>query len=1052
MYVPLHSHSEFSISDGLFNPKKWAEAYKDLGFKAAALTDHGTLAGLLAFYHAMKNNDLIPIMGCEFYYVDKPEIKTADNRKANHLILLAKDYSGFQNLLKLSKLAAIEGFFYKPRIGMEWLSKYHEGLVCLTACQGGVLANEVWRERKGETSIGLKKRFEMFQKIFGDDFYVEFQGHTTPVKIEDEEFDSQVMINQALYGLRDLPGFQPIATNDNHYIIQEHSKIQEHLKRMAWKNTEAGQSYTHCDSLWLKNSKQVYEAFRRNHEFFPKEFVASALKNTEAVFEKTRHFELPTKKYLPAYRPKVDSRDFFKKLTIAKFKEFALSVKKEQLGVYIARFKKEFGVISKFNLEDYFLIVWDICRYASERGIYVGIGRGSSAGSLISYLLGIVKLDPLRYGLIFERFLNENRCLTGELPDIDLDFESDHRDEIKDYIFKTYGRDNVCEIGTYGRMKLKTSIIDFGKALGVANQKDLLAITTKLNLDKEDANDLEAALKSDSRLLSLMASNDEYAFCVSEIIGQVKSQGVHPAGMIICSEPVADITPVKSQKSGDDRILVTAAEDKYVIAQGLMKMDLLGLKEYDVIRYVLENDPNFAGFDANNYLKKIFDEPSEKVWDLFQQGETDGVFQFASSGMKQLLQQMVPEAIEDLMAANALFRPGCLENGWHIQYCDRKSGREEVEYPHKIIKEITRDTYGIYVYQEQFIEALHKLGDISLADSDTIRSALGKKNKEKLESFKAEFVAGATPKIGATEASDLWDQLEKASGYSFNRSHSAAYSVLAYVSQYLKAYSPAYFWAAQLDWDTRKNKLDDMLVNRRAASRMGVGFVTPHINSSKVRFTVDSEQRVVWSFSSVKGVGPKAAEELQRCQPYVDFDDFYERVNKSKVKHNNIEALIFAGAFDAMGDRRDLLSDLFDKRAAKKKGKETVKKVSHSEESMVMAFQKSMGFFEQKIKRLREFPKSCITEEDLREYSAGEWVLVGGMLSGVRTVKTKNGESMGFASLMDLDEIIDLTIFPKSFAKYRSVIREGNIVLIGGEKSGYGGKENAIEVQTIEKK
>lgn len=1054
MYVGLHNHSEHSVSDGLFSPTKWADAYQAKGFKAAALTDHGTLSGLLEFYKAMKERGLIPILGAEFYFTPDPLLKDKEHRKANHIILLAKNYDGFQNLMQLSKLSFTDGFYFKPRIGLEWLAKYSDNLVCLTACQGGVLSNEIWREQAGDECVGLEKRFKMLHKIFGDDLYVEFQSHNTvhKVKDSDEEFDSQEMINRALYErLKKTKGFQPIASNDCHYILPEHAKIQVLLKQMAWKNSDAGQSYTHCDSLWLKDEKNLYNTFRKNHEYLPKEFLTSAIKNTEGVLDKCNGLVFPTKRYLPTYRPKVDSGEFFKKLTTAHLRAFLKrGVLSGKPSDYIERFAKEYTVITKYGLQDYFLIVWDIVRFAAENKIFVGLGRGSSAGSLISYLLGIVKLDPLKYDLIFERFLNENRCVSGEMPDIDLDFESERRDEIKKYIFKTYGSEKVCEIGTYGRMKLKTSLIDFGKALGVANQRELLDITTKLTLDKDEANDLVAAAESDRKLQALLDGNEDYAFIVSEIMGQIKSQGIHPAGMVICSDPVASITPVKTQKStGDDgkptRVVVTQSEDKYVIAQGIMKMDILGLKEYDVIKAVIEKAPG-CELTVDNYLEKILAEDDPKVWKYFQKGKTDGVFQFASSGMKALLVDMRPDSIEDLMAANALFRPGCLENGWHTLYCNRKHGIEAVEYVHPDVETALGKTYGVIVYQEAFMEVIHRLGGVSLVDSDTIRSALGKKDKKKLAKFQSQFIKNATKKIGLEEAEALWEQIEKASGYTFNKAHAAVYSVLAYVSQYLKIKYPAYFWGAQLEWDLRKNKTDDMLSNRRAAAEMGVRFVNPHINKSRSSIFVEKE-RVHWSFRGIKGIGPKAADEIEANQPFTDFDDFYKRVNKSRVKYNNIQALIFSGAFDEFQDRKQLLRDLVAKTKAKGK-----RYTPLSDEDLVFKFYDSMGFFEKKLKKMRPFSRHCITESVLRDYDPREYVVVGGMLTSVRAIKTRNGDPMGFATLMDLDEMIELTLFPKEWATFREVVKEGFIVEVSGQKSTFGGKQNLIEVKNIEKR
>lgn len=1081
VYVPLHSHSDASISDGLFGPKKWAKAFKELGFRASALTDHGSMTNIIPLYKLMKEQGLTLIVGCEFYYVDNPLDKTPDNRKNSHLILLAKNYHGFQNLLKLSELSHTEGYYYKNRIGFEWLVKHSEGLVCLTACQGGVLANQVWREKKGQECVGLEKKFKEFKAIFGKDLYVEFQGHKTPNydDVTKELFCSQEMINKAFYErLRKEVGFQPILTNDSHYILPEHASIQRVMKEMAYGKSDVGESATvtkehFTDSLWLKNHKQVYEAFRTNHEYLPKEFVVESMLNTVDVFEKCKDFEFPKdKRYLPSYNPtkeeqetygEKDSKKFFKAIAISQFnkmwKEGILchATKTE----YMARFKKEYEVISKYGLEDYFLIVWDLIKFAKEKNIYTGLGRGSAAGCLISYLLDIVKIDPLEHKLIFERFLNENRCSSGELPDIDTDFESIHRSEIKKYIFAKYGKDKVCEIGTYGRMKLKTALLDFGKAYGAGTHKELLNITKHLDLDKEDVDDLDTAMEQDPNLEKLMRENPDYEFAVKECIGQIKSQGVHPAGLIICSEPVSQVTPVKSQlkkKTDDDededvekRIVATQTEDKHVIAQGLMKVDILGVKQYDIVKYVIEHAD--TGFTRDNYVTGIMGKerikPDKKIWKMFQQGRTDGVFQFSSSGMKELLIQMKPEHITDLIASNALYRPGCLENGWHTLYCNRKHGIESVDYIHEDVESALSETYGVVVYQEQFMEVIHKLGGISLVESDIIRSALGKKDKDKLAKFKDKFIEGASKKISEEEAEDLWEQIEKASGYSFNKSHSASYAVLAYISQYLKVYHTEHFWCANLQWAVIKKKEDELSQMRKASMEMGVKHRLPEINTSKSDFFVADDGTIVWGFISVNGIGPQASKDLERLQPYYSFDDFMTKIKKSKIKKNNIEALIQAGAFDSFGDRRDLLFRVHDTKSKKVKTEKPF--TTPSEVDLIIKFRDSMGFFEQQIKKARPgFSKYCVTQHELEEYDASMHVRVGGIATSVSIIKTKSGDNMCFITVEDMDEVIEVTCFPKVYESYKKEIKKGSILEISGTKSGYNGKTNCVEASTIE--
>jgi len=1036
----------------LHAPKKWAQAIDEAGFKAHALTDHGTMSGSLPFFYAMKDRGLTPIIGCEFYFTDDPTNK--EERRSNHLVLLAKDYDGYHSLLKLQQLSNSEGFYYKPRIGIDWLKKHNHGLVCLTACLGGVLSAECWREFEGEKTLGLEKRYDQFRNIFGKDFYVEFQGHAS-------EDQAKVQI-QFYERLRNRKGFQQVITNDCHYIHPDHAMVQTLLKRNAYGKSESAESYTAFDSLFLKTPKEVYETFTENHEYLPKRFVVDGMKATEEIVEKCRGLEFPDRRYLPSFpTKKMTSSELFKRLTTKRLKEFLAAGKiYADRRTYIERFAKEYKVITEHNLQDYFLIVWDICRHARSEGIYVGLGRGSSAGSLISYLLQIVAIDPIRYKLIFERFLNENRCVNGELPDIDLDFESERREEIKQYVVSKYGQDCVCEIETYGRLMLKSAIIDFGKLFEFSNS-ELLEITTNLDLAKGDEKDLEAAMEASPKLASMMNGNPEYHLAVQEIIGQVKTQSVHPAGVIICSEPIADVTPVKSQKKDGGRVTVTQAEDKYVIRQGMVKMDFLGLKEYDINKFIIENSG--CKFTAENYVEKIqeiaWNKPCKKVWKMFQQGETDAVFQFASGGMKHLLKTMKASCINDLIAAVALYRPGCLENGWHEAYCRRKRGEEEVDYIHPDLEEVLGGTYGIIVFQEQFMEVFHRIGKIKLSDADTIRSALGKKDAEKLQGFEKEFLKGAEQTLkDRGKAVDLWNQIKAASGYSFNRSHSAVYALLAFISQYLKVNYPAYFWAAVFEWNTKKNDRGKLLMNLQAAKKMGIVPLMPDLMKSKATFTVKKAipwerhetvpaeiERPRWSLAGISGLGPKAAAEIASKQPFTSFKDFYFRIHKGKVKWDAILKMAYAGAFDCLEDRRAIITWLYKQKEGKRCPKLT-------ERDLLLKFHEVMGFFERPLSEIYEGIRDydVSTENELSEFSNGDrGICVAGMVAEYRTIHSKKGK-MGKARIVDATGSIELNFFSDEWASYCARVKKGNVLVVTGEKSTWGGKENLLNAYSVE--
>lgn len=1042
-YAHLHAHSFYSISDGLFAPKTWAKAIKDRGFKAHALTDHGTMAGLLPFYHSMKEEKLIPIMGVEFYFCDNPTDKTEAGRATSHLILIAKNHAGWQNLMKLSRLSYELGFYYKPRVGLKWLMKYSEGLICLTACLGGVLSREIWKERDKKETIGVVKRFEQFRAIFGDDFYVEFQGHNAP---------DQVFVNTQLKELSSIQGFKPVITNDCHYINQSHAQIQGLIKASAFKNTEAAASYTHFDSLWLKKPRDVFETFREHHEYLPREFVISGMRSTEEITEKCANFELPKKKYLPRY-----SKDtgFFRRLATDKLKEF-LAKEDWRFGSredYIQRFKKEYDSITNKGFQDYFLLVWDIIEWARTKNIMIGIGRGSSAGSFIAYLLGIVKINPLQYKLLFERFLNEHR---DELPDIDLDFESLRRNEVKEYVFEKYGKEYVCEIGTYGRMMLKTAIIDFGKQFGYPAH-ELVTITSNLGLDKTELQSLDAACESSPKLKSMMIEHPDYERAIKETIGQIKSQSIHPAGVLICSEKLERVTPLKTQKkeikgtskkAGENRVIVTQAEDKHVIGQGLVKMDFLGLKEYDIFRFTIENAAK-AGYTHNltpdNYIDHIHDaeiaSPDKKVWRMFRKGKTEAVFQFSSDGMKQLLIDMKADSLQDLVAAVALYRPGCLENGWHTQYYRRKHGDEEVEFVHPLLEKVLADTYGVVIFQEQFMEVFHLLGEIPMVDADTIRSALGKKDAEKLKKFKSMFVKGATKHIGEEDALIVWDQLAKASGYTFNRSHSAVYAIVAYVSQWMKVHFPIAYWAAVVDWNCRK-KEGELLANKRAAAASGVRFLMPDINKSKTHFTIDEEEKMPrWSLSGIAGIGEKTAQNIVSGQPYTSVEDFCKRVRGVNI--NNKLQLAFAGAFDTICDRKQAIDKIYATNKKKKKPKIT-------DATLLSSYHAALGFFENKLATIyKGISEKVWDENEMIETEPQEPLMVAGMVSTVKKIKTKKGDVMAKVVLVDSDETFELTVFPTQWTISASSFKIGNVVQVGGFKSEYGGRHQ-VEVEEVE--
>ena len=1052
-FCHLHIHSEYSIGDGLFSPKIWSQALHDAGFKGAALTDHGTMAGSISFYYAMKALGLRAIMGCEFYFNAEPLVR-GDNRKCQHIVLLAKNIDGWRSLLRLQRWSYTDGYYFRPRIGFDQLQwRDTENLICLTACVGGVLGNGV---------DDYIDRYIALKTMFGDDLYIEFQGH---------DFDLQREINHKLFK---LPKVKPVVTSDCHFILKEHQRVQQVIKQNSFNNKEAAESYAAAETNYMASAVEIYSDFKRYH-VLPMSFVAQGLANTQEILEKC-DVKLESKRYLPTFKCSVEPKTLFLKLiriALAKFLEDERVFKYATRAEYLARFAKEARVIIKYGLVDYFLIVWDVLRFARSKGIYVGIGRGSSAGSFVCFLLKITQINPLQYDLIFERMINEIRCESGELADIDLDLESARRHEVKEYIIKKYGRDRVCEIGTYSRLKLKSSIIDFGKQFGFSHAQ-LLAITTKLDLDKDDAQSLDAAMEESAQLSDLMLSNPDYAFAVETLNGQIKSQSIHPAGVLICSEPIAEVTPVKTQKSTKtkERIITTQSEDVIVLKQGLIKLDLLGLKEYDTFRAVINSAP--TDLTMETYIDAIhqsaIDHSDPEVWAMFQRGETSGVFQFQSTGMRNLLIDMHPDCMNDLIAAVALFRPGCIENGWHIQYCHRKMGKETVVYPCPELESILGSTYGIPVFQEQVMEICNVIGGVPLTESDIIRSALGKKDFDKLAKFRPIFVKNAADKFGGEDdALSYWKQLESFASYSFNRSHSAVYALVAYINQYFKVKYPSYYWSAVLDFDAKRNDDIKLSENRRAAAAMSIQVLNPDINKSKASFYIETAKSsgslddllfsspIQWSFGGIRGIGPKTAVEIERGQPYVSFADFYNRVNKSAVRLDSMLRLAYAGVFDVWFDRATVVKLIYDLHNSKRSSKEKKPPPRLTNNALLFKFYESLGYFEQSLKTLFDgFPTDArgrrlwFIEEEVRDLVDTSPCIVGGLLVDVGSFRTRAGDQMGRAKLIDLDEEFELTFFPKTWTAYRTAIKDGNIILVGGTKSGFNNKKNLINVGTLE--
>ena len=893
-FVHLHCHTQYSLLDGAARISNLLGSAQELGMPAIAITDHGNLFGVPEFYTQAERSGVQAIIGCEFYIA--PEgLADRNDRTRYHQVLLAKNEDGYRNLIRLSSQSYVEGFYYKPRIDIETLRKHSSGLIATTCClQGEVLQTIL---RKGEAEA--RRVFERYLEIFGEDYYIEFQDHG----IADQRRCNEILARWAReYGVK------PIATNDVHYVAQADAAAQDVLlclqtgkdlsdpKRMRFAN----------DQFFLKSADEMASALAGSIDV---ELARNSLANTREVADKCDfkvrmgdllmpHFPIPE-----SFGGNADA--YLRELTFdganKRFGELRLEV--------VERIESELAIIGEMGYAGYFLIVQDLTTAARNLDVRVGPGRGSAAGSLVAYALGITNIDPLRYDLLFERFLNPERV---SMPDIDIDFDDRGRSRVIDYVVQRYGRESVCQIITFGTMGARSVIRDVSRVLGVPlDEADRIAKLVpegvKVSLDQamREVPELRKLSRSpDERIRNLM----HYAHVLE---GSARHTGVHAAGVIIAPGRVSDYVPValaKSKSSGED-VVTTQYDGRWVESFGLLKMDFLGLKTLTVLNDAEDLVKSEYGVDLD--LDEI-PLDCQKTFGLFQRGETVAIFQFESEGMREWLRKLKPTSINDLIAMNALYRPGPMD--LIPNYIDRKHGRESVRYPHAMLKPILEPTYGIPVYQEQVMQIAQVMAGYKLGAADILRRAMGKKKQSEMDTQRATFVAGAEANgVDARTANDVFDMMAKFAGYGFNKSHSAAYSLVAYQTAYLKAHYPAAFLASAMTnemGDTRK-----LSVVLDEAHRMGIPLLPPSINQSDARFTVDGEG-VRFGLGGVKGVGLGAIEVIRQARERVGgFTSIFhltESVDLRIVNKKALECLARVGAFDELGGHRRQIVEAVD--------------------------------------------------------------------------------------------------------------------------------------------
>ncbi|GAB1484717.1 DNA polymerase III subunit alpha [Treponema sp.] len=1035
-FVHLHVHSDFSLLDGATSLTTLIAKAKALGMRHLALTDHGNMFGALRFWKECKSAGINPIIGSEFYVASSSRLEKTGSEKGNkyhHLILLAKNEKGYRNLIKLSSRSYTEGFYYKPRIDEELLVSYSEGLICLSACLAGEIPSLLLAGKAQEA----ESRARRYRDIFGDDNYF--------LELQDHGIADQKRVNPLLIELSEKTGIPLVATNDIHYADADDFVAQDILLCISTnkKRNEAGRMRFENDQFYLKSQDEMASLFSS---------VPEALLNTIRIAERCAiEITLPG-----PLLPDFDIPEGFQD-TASYMRHLTYEGLKKHYGTITEEIKKradyELDTIISMNFTGYFLIVADFINWAKERDIPVGPGRGSGAGSIVAYAMRITDIEPLKYNLLFERFLNPERI---SMPDFDVDFCYERRGEVIDYVNHKYGEDRVGQIITFGTLKAKAVIKDVARALDIP--LDEANMIGKL-IPEDPKMTLKKAFEQEARLVAL-AEDPKYTelFAIArKLENKNRHTSFHAAGIVIGKTALTDYVPLyKDAKTGGVASQFTMDQLEEC---GLVKMDFLGLKTLTLIKntqnLVRKRGGQWANFDADGVS-----EEDEATYKLLGEGKSSGVFQFESQGMQNILKQAKPNKIEDLIALNALYRPGPM--AYIPQFVESKWGRQPIEYPDPSLKAILEETYGVIVYQEQVMQVAQIIAGYSLGQADLLRRAMSKKKQEVMVTEKVRFVEGAKKNnIKEADAARIFDILIPFAGYGFNKSHAAAYSVVAYRTAYLKANFPAEFMAANLSNEiTSTDKLPEYIDEAR---KMGIPIDPPDVNRSDKYFTVVAG-RIVYGLVGIKGVGTGSADEIIRKRgeegPYANFMDFLERVDIKSVGKKVIDTLIQTGAFDQFGKTRGTLIGNLERAVEYAQNKKDDKKFGQSslfedsgeqeypdfifeefpdwDQSEKLRIEKELiGFYfsghpMDRYKQAWERSVSLDLAHPDRATAEKEYVLIG-ILKSLRPYQSKNGKWMGFGSLGDYKGDIDLVFFTDIWEKNRDSLKVDEVIATRGK-------------------
>ena len=1089
-FCHLHLHTEYSLLDGSGKVSKIIERAKELGMDSIAITDHGVMYGCVEFYKQAVAQGIKPILGCEVYVASKSMyIKQVDKENTtNHLVLLVKNEVGYQNLMKIVSQASIDGFYYKPRVDREYLSKHSEGLIALSACLGGEVQSNILKDNYDKA----KEVALLYKSIFKDGFYLELQNHG---------MEEQRKVNEANIKISRETGIPLVATNDVHYINQRDSKAHDILMCIQTGKTvdDPNRRRYPSDQFYLKSADEMWDMFS---------YIPEALENTVKIAEECNYdykfhesklpkFPLPEGtdpyEYLKAtcYKGLIDRYDVFEELRNKElnYQDVNLIVDKdEKAKEYVDRLEYELGIIKQMGYVDYFLIVWDFIRFSNENGIPTGPGRGSAAGAIVAYTLGITKIDPIKYSLLFERFLNPERV---SMPDIDSDFCYERRQEVIDYVVKKYGCDNVSQIITFGTMAPRACIRDVGRAMNYTySEVDVISkmIPTMLGITIDKALELNPELKHEYDTNDRVRNLIDFS---KDLEGLPRHSSTHAAGVVIASKPLVEYVPLQK----NEEMIVTQFGMTTLEELGLLKMDFLGLRTLTVMNDAVKMIKENQGINID--LDKI-DFDDKEVYKMIGEGKTAGVFQLESAGITSFMKELKPDSLEDIIAGISLYRPGPMAE--IPRYVECKNNPDKVKYIAPELEDILDVTYGVMVYQEQVMEIVRKLAGYSMGRSDMVRRAMSKKKHKVMEEERKNFIYGIVDDEGNIEVpgcirngiseeagNKIFDTMMDFASYAFNKSHAAAYAVVGYQTAYLMKYYPVETIAAMLN--SVMGTAEKVANYIKFAESQGIQVLPPDINESYSKFTVKGDS-IRFGLAAIKNVGLNVVESIVKSRKekgqYASLEDLIDKIDLTSVNKRAMESLIKAGALDsfnvfrskllavfekvmdgASNDRKrnidgqislfgssDVSIDIpkvvfpnikeFDKRHILLMEKEMTglylsgHPLDEYKESLKLQTSTTIETIEKSYEIFLESVNSEIDENMISEEPSindNDMVIVGGIITEVNQKVTRNNTMMAFLKIEDLTGTIEVIVFPKALDRLRHIIKEDTLVKLKGRVS-----------------